>query len=253
MYRRWVTSCRFLWPPILTYTRRCADLLEWFETHLEPVASLDDGEKIGVAVLSPDLRIAVTRQGFTVDSGLGGLDLIELSTAIEGVLEVLSPKDVILDSYTSAGVSPLDGRDYDAERASYAARSALGGAAAITSIGLEPADGSNLIDLTSADLRVQVEWGVVCDDELLTRIRHPEQSRVNGHALDTDTLHLVPPRWTAPPVGLYSNIWIRHMATAHVGSAGDVTASIAALQNTTTQIAEALLSDYVSGRDEGDR
>lgn len=253
MYRRWVTSCRFLWPPILTYSRRRGDLLEWFEAHLEPIASLDDGEIVGVAVLSPDLRITVTRQGFTLDSGLGGLDLIELSAAIDGVLEVLAPRDVILDSFTAAGVSSLDHDDYEAERASFAARSALSGATAIASAGLLPVDGSNLVDLTSTDLRVQVEWGVVRDDELLARLRHPEQSRLNGHTLDADALHLTPPRWTAPPVGLYSNIWVRRKATVHVGSAGDVTAIVNTLQNTTTQIAEALLSDYTSGQSKGDR
>ena len=180
MYRRWVMSCRFLAAdPDLP--RRRGDLkLEWFEAHLEPIASLTTAI-VGVAVsYLPDLRITVTRQGFA-GPGLGGLwDSIELSTAMLCSKSWLLG-DVILDSFTAAGVSPLDHARttrLSVFRSPQIWR--LRRSWNIRIAGLLPVDGSKPSRLTSTDLRVQVEWGVVRDDEILARLRHPEQSRLNG-------------------------------------------------------------------------
>ncbi len=114
MYHRWTSTHVFAWTPILTYTRRHLSLLEWFEQNLDPVAFTEKRDMVGIALLSEDLRITVTRSGMRLESGLaGGAAISHLLPAVSGVFEVLEPKDVVLSrSFSMGGTVDLCDVDY---------------------------------------------------------------------------------------------------------------------------------------------
>ncbi|XGU20355.1 hypothetical protein ACETU7_05765 [Rhodococcus sp. 3Y1] len=102
---------RFRMTPILTYTRRHLSLLEWFEQNLDPVAFTEKRDMVGIALLSEDLRITVTRSGMRLESASGAA-ISHLLPAVSGVFEVLEPKDVVLSRSFSMGTVDLCDVDY---------------------------------------------------------------------------------------------------------------------------------------------
>lgn len=181
-------------------------LLDWFEQNIEPVAFVDrpDKQLLGIALVAPDLRITVKRGGMTLESGLSGVAVEKLAPAIEGVFEVMAPSSVLATQYLSTGVVELEGDDYFERCAQFGSLASAGVFG--ESDAWRVTDGSAVVDLTSETMKVQVEWGIVQDRELLNRLRHPEMSRL-GSSMSVDEratiAHQTKPGRDVPPVSVY--------------------------------------------------
>jgi len=138
------------------------------------VSLLDEPERIGLAIERRDLRATVGRRSMTISSGASGGELESLAIVMDGVFEVLQPRDAVVSFTSSLCTAEIDVQDFD-EAASYFARHVA--AAEVVVGGLRPADASALMDLESPTHNVQVEWGVVDEDELRARW-HSELPRV---------------------------------------------------------------------------
>ncbi len=169
MAQHWTSAYEVRWTPILTFARRRLELLEWLDKHTEPVAFVEQPDYIGVALLTPDLRLTVDRSRMTVDTGVSGGSIDALVDAMEGVFEVLEPKDAVLHTASSYWSSTLPGADYHEERARLAGQ--LTGVPTLG--GFRADDASGLADFESMEHHVQVEWGVVEQDELFSRLTMP--------------------------------------------------------------------------------
>lgn len=180
MYENWLLSIQFKWTPILTFSRRRLKLLDWFESNTEPAAFVDTPERVGVALIAPDLRVSVTRHGIVVESGTSELDVGKLSPAIEGVFEVMDPRAVLATRYFATGATPLTDADYFEECSAFGRM--VGGSA--VGDAFRVIDGSALVDLQSETMQVQVEWGIVSGDELFARVTDPGMSRIDGREDD---------------------------------------------------------------------
>jgi len=182
MYTRWVSVYEFRWTPILTYTRRHLQLLDWLEANIEPVAFIDEPGKLGIALGAADLRLTVQRNGMTLDSGMSGLSVTELLPAVAGVFEVLEPNETVLTAANIISSVELPGADYEEARRVFAQRIAGGGTEPLA--GRAVLDASILTDLTSESSTAQVEWGIVKAKELLFRLSQPRLSRISKAARD---------------------------------------------------------------------
>ncbi|MDH6279552.1 hypothetical protein [Prescottella agglutinans] len=208
MYEGWLSSFQFKWTPIITYTRRHLGLLDWLEKNVEPVAFVDSPEKhtLGVALLAPDLRLTVGRSGLLLESGMSGLDVDRLAPAIEGVFEVMDPSSVLATEYRETGVVALAGADYYEECAKFGRL--VGGGAFKPGSDYRVTDGSAVLDLESDRFKVQAEWGIVRSDELLSRLRTPEASRLRGGPARTESARIArstPPGRELPEVSVYAD------------------------------------------------
>ncbi|MBX8687046.1 MULTISPECIES: hypothetical protein [Mycolicibacterium] len=175
MYKRWVSIYEFRWTPILTYTRRNLKLLDWFERNTEPVAFFDEPAKLGVAIGAGDLRLTVQRSGMTIESGLSGLPVSDLLPAIQGVFEVMEPKETVLTFANIVSTFELASDNYDEARRIFA--QAVAGVPPQLA-GLQSVDASVLADLESPEASTQIEWGIVQNSELLYRLRNPRLGRI---------------------------------------------------------------------------
>lgn len=226
MYRRWVSGYQFQWTPVLTYTRRHLQLLDWFEANVEPVAFVEVHTRVGVAIIADDLRVTVTRSGMYVESGLSGLSTDLLMPAVEGIFEIMEPRDTVLSYSAETGTHILPGADYHEECARFG--SAMGGAGALQA-GFRPVDGSVLVDLQTAETTMQVEWGIVNSEELLYRLQHPRLSRIgrveDEVSPDQAGRHSVPPE-ELPPVSVFTDVFTRRRVGGEVSGIADVKALI---------------------------
>ncbi|MGV0050799.1 hypothetical protein ACRU43_16380 [Mycobacterium colombiense] len=178
MYRRWKSTYTLKWTPIITFTRRYLSLLEWFEKNVDPVAFNDGPHTVGVALIANDLRVTVNRSAMTLESGLSGLEIEKLIPAVAGILDIMEPKDIVLQRSRSMSTVELPGVDYSEARAQFGASCS---APPVIRGGFRPIDGSALADLDSESVRMQVEWGIVKRRELLMRLRTPLMSRIDDN------------------------------------------------------------------------
>lgn len=207
MYQSWLSSYQFAWTPILTYTRRHLQLLDWLESNVEPTAFIDNPseDQLGIAIGAPDLRMTVSRSGLKIESGLSGLDVRDLMPAIQGVFEVMSPKSVLATRFRITSSVKLEHAAYEEQCTAFASMNsanAMSGSDRFVVI-----DGSAVIDLVSPLMRHKLEWGIVRRDELLSRLRRPAMSRL-GHrdAEENERARVnqrVLPRRKLPEVSVY--------------------------------------------------
>lgn len=249
MYQDWLSSFQFQWTPILTYTRRHLALLDWFEENIEPVAFVDHPDKqlLGVALLTSDLRITVKRGGMTLESGLSGVALERLVPAIKGVFEVMAPSSVLATQYLSTGVVPLEGDDYYERCAQFG--SLASGDVFGESDTWRVTDGSAVVDLTSDAMKVQVEWGIVQDRELLDRLRHPEISRLGGRmSVDerASIAHRTKPGRDVPQVSVYVDQVGFWRSGGGVDDVSDVMKRVTEAQQTASNVAAELAGRFLS-------
>lgn len=247
MYQDWLSSFQFQWTPILTYTRRHLALLDWFEQNIEPVAFVDHPDKqlLGVALLAPDLRITVKRGGMTLESGLSDVPIEKLMPAVEGVFKVMAPSSVLATQYLSTGVVPLEGDDYYERCAQFgtlASGDVFGGSAL-----WRVTDGSAVVDLTSETMKVQVEWGIVQNQELLDRLRHPDMSRL-GNRMPVDErariAHRTKPGRDVPPVSVYVDQVGFWRTGGSVDDVSDVMKRVTEAQQTASNVAAELAGKF---------
>jgi hypothetical protein len=249
MYQDWLSSFEFQWTPILTYTRRHLALLDWFEQNIEPVAFVDrpDKQSLGVALVAPDLRIMVKRGGMILESGLSGVSIEKLTPAIEGVFEVMAPSSVLATQYLSTGVVPLEGDDYYERCAQFgtlASGDVFGGSDL-----WRVTDGSAVVDLTSEAMKVQVEWGIVQDQELLIRLRRPDMSRL-GNRMPVDERARIAQRTKpgrdVPPVSVYADQVGFWRTGGSVDDVSDVMKRVTEAQQIASSVAAVLAGKFRS-------
>ena len=171
---------RFAWTPIITFGTRRLRLLEWVEEHLEPTAFIDSptGDHIGLALGDKRVRLTVTRRGAQLeDRSAQGAGVGSLSPALEGLLAILEPKSVVLDSASIAWSSDIPSMSYNSARGGLA--NSVSGLARAGSL-FNALDTSMLLDVETEDFDGQVEWGVVSAPELKERIENPQIGRLSA-------------------------------------------------------------------------
>ena len=256
MYEDWLSSFQFRWTPILTYSKRHLELLDWFERNIEPVAFIDQPEeqRLGVAIVAPDLRITVHRAGMSLESGLQGVPIDKLMPAIEGVFEVMEPASMLAIQYLSTGVVPLESEDY-LEQCSQFGTLVSGGAFGDSS-SWRVSDGSAVVDLTSDTMKVQVEWGIVEAPELLNRLSNPAMSRLaNRMPLDERAriARATKPVREIPPVSVYVDQVGFWLTAGDVDDASVVMKRVTEAQQTASNVASLLSGSFRSTAWEGAR
>jgi len=176
MRRSWSSAFIFNWTPILTFARRRIEFLDWLEKHTEPVAFNDDGATVGVALASRDMRVTVARSHLHVDFANHISPAESLLPALEGVFEVLEPRDLTLRNAHLVQTRSLDGIAYDEARAQFARRVSL----ATLPGELRAIDASTIMDIQGPEWSGQIEWGVVNQREILDRLTDPKLGRLRG-------------------------------------------------------------------------
>lgn len=208
------------WTPILTYARRRAAFLDWIEEHTEPVAFFDDedGDKIGLAFGSTNVRMVVSRSGVRLSSGEHDLDMEEhLDRPLQGVLEIMEPRTLTLRSTTALLSYGLGDGDYRASTSAFARRVTATSQAAVIN-GWQPSDAAILFDLFSATERVQAEFGVVTLDELQERLAVPGQGRLTSHIDVPDYETVKRATRDQPPLSVFVEATIRPLEQQHCDS-----------------------------------
>jgi hypothetical protein len=243
MAQMWTTGYVFKWTPILTFSRRRLFMLEWFESNTAPVAFMDEPDSIGVALVTPELQLSITRDRMILQSSLRDAKISALEPAINGVFEIMEPQETAVHRVTSQWTCELSG-DYNEERARFAASGANARVGEL--IGpFRPVDGATLIDLDSSEWEGQVEWGVVHARELAYRLKHPTAGQVGRKVspaavnLDMDDL---------PSVALYIDASIRRRIGGVVQGAKDVLNETQAADKLIDRTVEALHKNYSQGR-----
>jgi len=156
---------------------------------------------------------------------------------------VLQPRDAVVSFTSSLCTAEIDVQDFD-EAASYFARHVA--AAEVVVGGLRPADASALMDLESPTHNVQVEWGVVDEDQLLFRLANPSVGRIEGSprvgVFDEDELRA---RWHSelPRVALLAEVTQQRRRGGKVSSSADVLHMAKELN----LVAEQITRDLVEG------
>lgn len=249
MAQHWTSLYEVKWTPILTFTRRRLALLDWLDTHTEPVAFVERPDYIGVALLTPDLRLTVDRSSMTVDLGVAGGTIDAAVDAMGGVFEVLEPKDAVLHRASSYWSSSLLGADYHEERARLAGE--LTGVPTVG--GLRADDASGLADYESMEQHVQVEWGVVERDELFLRLTEPV-GRARHHQPSTrlarDSRQTLRGRLEEAEIdiSLLVDVNVTHKVGGLVSSGSDVVDVAADTDTVGSQFAGALFDHFWKGK-----
>lgn len=244
MYRRWTSAYQFKWTPILTYTRRHLSLLEWFEKNLEPVAFVENPGRVGVALVVEDLKVTVRRAGMQLESGLSGASVTHLLDAVEGIFQVLEPRDAVLVHTRSTSTVSLSDVDYHEMCAQFGRK--MGTTAAIDG-GFRAVDGSALLDLHSDQVRAQVEWGIVDADELLFRLTHPDVGRIGAQSGTADSNGRVGEllKGELPAVSTLVDVAATRVLGGEVSDPSSVESAIAIADTQAQDMSESLARDFV--------
>ena len=249
IYRRWVSAYKFRWTPILTYPRRHLKLLDWMEANIQPVAFADNNMRLGVAVVAKDMRVTINRSGLLVESGTSGLSTDVLTPTIDGILEILEPRETVMSYASVTAADSLDGADYNEERARLANR--ITGPGALLA-GLRPVDASAVVDLQSNETLTQVEWGIVSDTELLGRLQRPSVSRIEKPTeMDGgDVSHtLSVPGNELPPVSVFTDVYVRRRQGGEVSDSRDIAAAITDTNSQAKLVSDLLVAHFRESRD----
>ncbi|GAA1110398.1 hypothetical protein [Nesterenkonia jeotgali] len=172
----WTTAYRFEWTPIIAFSARRLELLQWLQDNVEPVAFRDQDDSVGVAVEDLYLKVTATRDSLTLLNGrVPHLDLEATTHVVEGIFETLKPEGITL-AYSSQAISgELPSADYEAETARFSAR-----AAGTPDVSVVPYDAAILADFSTPGFLVQSEWGIVNGSELAMRVEDPRVGRAGG-------------------------------------------------------------------------
>ena len=228
---------QFEWTPIITFGVRRLNLLEWMEKNLEPVAFSDTRDHVGVALLDKSIRLIVHKSGMILeDAAASDSGVASLFPAVEGVLEILEPKSLVLRSASTAWSFDLGARDYNDARAQFARDTSR---VASWPFGFRAIDASALMDLETNDFSTQVEWGIVSDSELADRARRPEEGRISGNrpGVSSIALHADP----LPPTSLFVDLSTRTVHSEVIQDTKGIEASIQFVDTVGSSIATSLM------------
>lgn len=198
----WNSRFSLHWNPLVAFMQRRGELANWIDQNIDARGVLDQEDVLGVAVSDPDLRVTVSRSGFDISLGGPHLLIDPLQPLISGIIEVVKPAGVHMASGFVSSSTALVG-EYDSLRSAFARR-CFGLNAPV---GFETVDASVLADLKTETGTQQVEFGVVTDGELMSRLEHPEISRlVTDRAPINTSAKSVADRIS--PVGLFcDSVW----------------------------------------------
>ena len=171
----------------------------------------------------------------------------KLMPAVEGVFKMMAPSSVLATQYLSTGVVPLEGDDYYERCAQFGtlASGDVFGSSALWRV----TDGSAVVDLTSETMKVQVEWGIVQDQELLDRLRHPdiEQSLETGcPSITSKNSSSDETRARCPPVSVYVDQVGFWRTGGSVDDVSDVMKRVTEAQQTASNVAAELAGKFRS-------
>lgn len=244
MEQKWTSGYSVRWTPIVTFTRRRLLLLDWFEANTDPVQFFEDPDRIGIALVEPGLRMTIDRAGMRLSANAGDLNLLELQDAVQGVIDVLAPKDAVLQRASSAWTVEVPEADYDETRALAACRMA-GVQGVLGDSGFRAMDGSALIDFESVDEAVQLEWGIVKASELVQRLEDPDLGRLGGTLRPTHSA-----RWpdVIPSVALLADVLVRRRVGGQIHTAQDLMAGIHLADETARTIANSVYEGQWRGK-----
>lgn len=172
----WTAAYRFEWTPIIAFSARRLELLQWLQDNVEPVAFLDQDDSVGVAVEDIYLKVEATRDSLTLLNGrVPHLDLDVTAHVVEGIFKTLKPEGIRLAHSSQAVAGELAATDYETATARFSARAVGGSYDSVV-----PYDAAVLADFYAPGFRVQSEWGIVNESELAMRVEDPRMSRAGG-------------------------------------------------------------------------
>ena len=240
MPQMWTVAHQVDWTPILTFGVRRLRLLEWFEANTEPVAFLDDEDRVGVSIFDRALRLTVTRSSLTMSCSTTALSIDDLQPAVEGVFEVLEPQDATVTRTDSLWTSELAG-EYNEERA--ALTSMMTGSSG--PIGdFRGVDTSALVDFHSLEHTAQAEFGIVERGELLDRLHQPHQGRLGTNR----STYGGPTHDRIPEVALLTDLTMHRTVGGTVHTAQDVPLVAAGDIDAAREIATVLAANFEERR-----
>lgn len=161
----------------MTFERRRLELLDWFEQNLDVLAFRLDKDEVGVSVGSRTARSTVDRNGLVLSWSDPRVAVAQLQPVVEGIFRVFEPREAFIQHVRSAWTVPCK-VDYQT------ATSAFGYATAFRPAALDwvTSDSSVLLDLDGTDSRAQVEYGIVTNVELATRLTDDAIGRISDSA-----------------------------------------------------------------------
>lgn len=240
--QKWASGYSIAWTPILTFTRRRLQLLDWLEVNVEPVSFMEDADQVGFAILDPGLRVLVNRSHLRITVDSAELDVTHLTKAIDGVLETLAPQDAVFEVAASSWSVEIEDADYNEERARVAAKLAGG-----PKIGdSRPFDSSVLMDFVSPECSTQLEWGIVDAAELVERVKEPRLGRMR-RILRPPHSDRLPEH--VPQVALFADVVITRTVGGQVRSSAELISAVHDVDEMAGTIAGAVFLAHL-GRDE---
>ncbi|WP_285364092.1 hypothetical protein [Microbacterium sp. LMC-P-041] len=234
--QRWTTSYRFTWTPIVTFARRQLKFLDWIEANLDPVSFYDREGTTGVAILSRDIRLTVSRSGMVLEDGAAleaGVGV--LREAVAGALGVLEPKDLRLKSGSVAWSEGLAGLPYNEARAGL---SRLMSGIDLSSDVPVPVDISALMDVLTPEYSGQVEWGVVSAEELVDRLARPPIGRIATNRPEASAAAIHPDE--LPEASVFVDSTFSSLAPENIQDAEGVMNAVADIDSVSNKLATAL-------------
>jgi hypothetical protein len=225
---RWTAALRIEWRPVLAYARRRAALIDWFDTAIDITGfSEDNNEFLGIEI-GDTQRVAIQRDSLGIMLGDPKDDAARVAPAITGVLEILQPTDPSLTRYLATWSVQVEG-EYDERRQALARR-----ASALP----DATDCAIVVDVPYETGLSQVEYGIVTDRELKTRLAHPEMNRL------TRSVGYAPPPLQAPDplpaVSLFGETYVLSHRPGILGSSDAVLEALNEAENHSRGLISAL-------------
>lgn len=249
MATRWVSAVLVNWAPILTYTRKREEVLEWVEATLDPLAFSDGEETLGLAFGEPDMRLAISRRSMVLSSGASGTDMEQvLDEPLRGILDILTPAQTRVAQVIIRASEGLRATDYHDVARRFATR-AHGGTRALAR--WTATDAAVLTDVETGGFTAQVDYGIVSPDEIRERILNPEISRVGAFLGAPSGRRLDQRMEQVPPVSLFVDALLDPMNDDYVSSSQDIWQIYSEAEERLLELADGLASS-VTDQGEGD-
>lgn len=168
--KRWTSTIIVQWRPMLTFTRRRLELLDWFEANCDLVAFTDAPDHVGVAIGTEAQRIRLSRSHLRIELRAPDADLAQLKTALDKALETFAGQDPLPAMYMGVWTSAILEQSYDEARRQLARAGML---EPLLPAGMRAVDCAILTDFESEVGASKAEYGVVEAEELRERLTNP--------------------------------------------------------------------------------
>jgi hypothetical protein len=238
--RRWTSSYHFAWTPIVNFSSRRLRFLDWVEAHIAVEAFTERTDSVGIAVGHRSIRLTANGSGMVLSDGLGQ-GLTPLMPAVEGLLAVMEPRDLVLMHGATAWSQEVTGGTYDEARAGLAQR--VAGMGSLTS-GLEPADCAVLMDYRSEAWSALIEWGLVDAMELRQRLEEPSHGQLPSLR---PAVHLDQADSILPEVSFFVDTHVTSELGIPVTTWGDTETAMSQIASIAEELAESAYARVAHG------